>query len=54
MDFGRSLGVEQTAKRDAVLKAGEVLTDRAWRLDRLFTRHIGDEEEICLPVLYRI
>jgi hypothetical protein len=54
MDFGRSLGTEQKSKRDAVLKAGEVLTDRAWSLDRLFTRHIGDEEEICLPVLYRI
>jgi hypothetical protein len=54
MDFGRSLDVEQTSKRDAVLKAGEVLADRAWLLDRLFTRHIGDEEEICLPVLYRV
>jgi hypothetical protein len=27
------------------------LTFTAQRLDRLFIRHIGDEEEICIPAM---
>ena len=42
---------QDASGRDDLLKAGEVLHKAAQRLDRLFIRHIGDEEEICLPVL---
>ena len=39
------------AMLEAWLKGAERLLPAAERLDALFIRHIGDEEEICLPVL---
>ena len=49
--MNRPAGAGEKAGRDELLVAGEVLHKAALRLDRLFVRHIGDEEEICLPVL---
>ena len=46
-----TLNAKEAADRDNLLKAGEMLHQASLRLDRLFIRHIGDEEEICLPVL---
>lgn len=40
--------------RDTMLPAGEKLRLAGRRLDRLFRRHIADEEEICLPSLLRL
>ncbi len=40
-------------KRNAWLKQTEGLLHAAQRLDRLFIRHIGDEEEICIPIMLR-
>lgn len=40
-------------KRDAWLKASERLLPAAKRLDALFIRHIGDEEEICIPTMLK-
>jgi hypothetical protein len=39
------------AKRDAWLTGGEKVQRAARRLDELFIRHIGDEEEICIPAM---
>ncbi len=41
------------ARRDMWLQQTEKLLHAAQRLDRLFIRHIGDEEEICIPVMLR-
>lgn len=38
-------------QRDAWLSAAQVLLSPARRLDALFIRHIGDEEEICIPTM---
>ena len=40
--------------RSDLMMAAEKLNESAGRLDRLFIRHIGDEEEICLPTLLRM
>lgn len=40
-------------KRDAWLKGADILMPAAKRLDTLFIRHIGDEEEICIPVMLK-
>lgn len=40
-------------KRDQWLKASERLLPAAKRLDALFIRHIGDEEEICIPTMLK-
>lgn len=36
---------------DALMGATEALHKAAHRLDALFIRHIGDEEEICVPAM---
>lgn len=41
----------EAGQRDAWLSASQVLLSPARRLDALFIRHIGDEEEICIPVM---
>jgi hypothetical protein len=38
-------------KRDAWLSGADGLLPAARRLDALFIRHIGDEEEICIPAM---
>jgi hypothetical protein len=40
--------------RDAWLNAAELLLPAAKRLDRLFVRHINDEEEICIPTMLKL
>jgi hypothetical protein len=43
-----------TAEKSDLFTKTEQLQKAASRLDRLFIRHIGDEEEICLPTLMRM
>jgi hypothetical protein len=38
-------------RRDAWLAGADALLPAAQRLDALFIRHIGDEEEICIPAM---
>jgi hypothetical protein len=38
-------------KRDTWLSGADLLLPAAKRLDALFIRHIGDEEEICIPAM---
>jgi hypothetical protein len=40
--------------REAWLKGAERLLSAAERLDALFIRHIGDEEEICIPAILQL
>ncbi|MEC9342788.1 MAG: hemerythrin domain-containing protein [Pseudomonadota bacterium] len=40
--------------REAWLKGASVLLPAAERLDALFIRHIGDEEEICIPAMLKL
>ena len=40
--------------RDRWLAGGENLHRAAKRLDDLFIRHIGDEEEICIPAMLKL
>lgn len=40
--------------REAWLKGAEQLLPAAERLDALFIRHIGDEEEICIPAMLQL
>ncbi|MCG6858329.1 MAG: hemerythrin domain-containing protein [Salaquimonas sp.] len=42
------------AMREAWLKGAERLLSAAERLDALFIRHIGDEEEICIPAMLQL
>ncbi|GIL00966.1 MAG: hypothetical protein BroJett030_08650 [Alphaproteobacteria bacterium] len=42
------------ARREAWLAGAERLLPAAERLDALFIRHIGDEEEICIPAMLRL
>ena len=39
---------------EAWLKGAERLLPAAERLDALFIRHIGDEEEICIPAMLQL
>ena len=39
---------------DAWLQGAERLAPAAERLDALFIRHIGDEEEICIPAMLQL
>ena len=41
------------ARRDALLGPSERLLEAGGRFDALFRRHIGDEEEICIPIMLR-
>jgi hypothetical protein len=50
----QALRADRVRLRDAVLMAAEKTRDSGNRLDRLFRRHIADEEEICLPSLLRM
>lgn len=50
----QALQSDRARLRDAVLMAAEKTRDSGNRLDRLFRRHIADEEEICLPSLLRM
>ncbi|MGB7286565.1 MAG: hemerythrin domain-containing protein [Salaquimonas sp.] len=43
-----------TEKKSRMMQAGEKLLASALRLDKLFIRHISDEEDICLPILMRL
>ncbi len=47
-------GRVETNVQSDLMTAAEKLHESAGRLDRLFIRHIGDEEEICLPTLLRM
>lgn len=47
------LGDTPAARRDALLGPTERLLWAAGRFDELFRRHIGDEEEICIPIMLR-
>ncbi len=47
-------GKSDIALRDDFMRAADKLKAGAERLDRLFIRHISDEEEICLPLLMRM
>ena len=47
-------GRVETDVQSDLMTAAEKLHESAGRLDRLFIRHIGDEEEICLPTLLRM
>ncbi len=40
-------------KRDTWLIGADALLPAARRLDALFIRHIGDEEEICIPAMLK-
>ena len=40
-------------RRDALLGPTERLLEASGRFDTLFRRHIGDEEEICIPIMLR-
>ncbi len=40
-------------RREAWRNSAGLLLPAAQRLDRLFIRHIGDEEEICIPAMLR-
>lgn len=41
-------------RREAWLAGAERLLPAAERLDALFVRHIGDEEEICIPAMLKL
>lgn len=40
-------------QREAWMRGADILLPAAKRLDALFIRHIGDEEEICIPVMLK-
>jgi len=44
----------EKVQHSELMRATEALHAAASDLDRLFVRHIGDEEEICLPVLMHL
>lgn len=50
----RAMIEDRSFSRDSMMQRAEDLLNAAQALDRFFTRHIRDEEEICLPVLYRL
>jgi len=41
-------------QREALLAGAQRMLPAAERLDALFIRHIGDEEEICIPAMIRV
>ena len=47
-------GISSGDHKDILLRSIEALHPAASRLDRLFIRHINDEEEICLPTLMQL
>ena len=47
-------GATGAARRDALLAPTERLLGASRRFDELFRRHIGDEEEICIPLMLRL
>lgn len=46
-------GESAAARRDELLGPTERLLEAGERFDVLFRRHIGDEEEICIPIMLR-
>ena len=48
------LAIQQGSGRDGLLKASEAMLEAGGRLDRLFRRHIADEEEICIPAMFEM
>jgi hypothetical protein len=50
-DFPLAPDGSERQRRDAWLAGAERLLPAARRLDTLFKRHIGDEEEICIPAM---
>lgn len=45
---------EDGIERDQMMQRAEILLPAATRLDALFIRHIGDEEEICVPAMLKM
>ena len=45
---------EDKLERDQMMRRAEILLPAADRLDKLFIRHIGDEEEICVPAMLKM
>lgn len=52
--FPVSPGGGDKAMREAWLAGADRLLPAAERLDALFIRHIGDEEEICIPAMLNL